>query len=126
MAHFAKIDENNIVTTVNVVDNINLLNEDGVEEEAVGIAYLNNMFNDGSTWVQTSYSGSKRKHYAATGYTYNEALDAFISPKPYDSWTLNEDTCQWEAPVAYPTGHDSAGPSFEWDEDNINWKLRVQ
>ena len=122
MAHFAKIDENNIVTTVNVVDNINLLNEDGVEEEAVGIAYLNNMFNDGSTWVQTSYSGSKRKHYAGIGYTYNEALDAFISPKPYDSWTLNEDTCNWEAPVACPA-EDISPKTYHWNEDTQAWDI---
>lgn len=122
MAHFAKLDENNVVITVVVVDNINLLNEDGVEEEAVGIAYLNNIFNDGSTWVQTSHSGSKRKLFAATGYTYNEAKDVFIAPAPYDSWTLNEDTCEWEPPVACPT-EDIAPRTYHWIEETQVWEI---
>ena len=121
MAHFAKIDKNNRVTKVLVID-----------EETVNSGEFGNPL----SWIQTSYNTHEgqhslggtplRKNYAGVGYIYDKDRDAFIPPQPYPSWLLDEDTCQWDAPVVYPTGHDSAGPSFEWDEDNINWKLRVQ
>lgn len=69
-------------------------------------------------WIQTSYSGSIRKNYAGIGYTYDKTRDAFIPPKPYPSWTLVEDTCQWKAPSAMPDD----GKRYEWDEDTTSWK----
>jgi|TARA_R100000093_G_C1939845_1_gene71699 hypothetical protein len=132
MAHFAKLDENNIVLRVSVVDNENLL-KDGVEDEQTGIDYLIGV-HGGGTWKQTSYNTSGgvhcidgvpsedqskafRTNYAGSGYTYDETRDAFIPPQPYPSWLLNEDTCQWEPPVAYPDD----GKMYTWDEATTNW-----
>lgn len=92
MAHFAKLDENNIVLEVNVVNN-DVLTED---EEASGIAFLTEWSGGYSNWKQTSYNGNIRKNYAGIGYTYDEERDAFIPPKPEGNWILNEETCQWE------------------------------
>ena len=118
MAHFARIDKNNIVQHVCIIDNENLLNENKQEEEDFGIAYLNKIHGVGSTWVQTSYNGNLRKNYAGIGFTYDSERDAFIPPQIYDSWTLNEDTCQWEAPKAYPDDD----KDYEWNEDNETWE----
>ena len=119
MAHFAELDENNIVTRVVVVGNENCLGDDGNESEAVGIAWCENFFG-GGTWIQTSFNtwGGKhwttgeeplgepsteddgtpfRKNYAGKGHTYDSTRDAFYDPQPEGSWTLNEDTCQWES-----------------------------
>ena len=93
MAHFAELDANGIVTQVIVVNNSELL-DNGVESESKGIAFCQSLF--GGTWVQTSYNGNIRKNYAGIGYTYDEARDAFIPPKPEGNWILNEDTCLWE------------------------------
>ena len=114
MAHFAQI-ENGIVTQVIVVDNSEMLDDNGNESEALGLAFCENLL--GGTWVQTSYNASIRKNYAYVGSTYDVIRDAFIDPKPYASWTLNETTCQWEAPVAYPT----EGGMFKWDEVAGDW-----
>ena len=118
MAHFAHIDENNIVQSVHAVNNKELLNEDGVEEEDIGIAFLNKIHGDGFTWVQTSYNANFRKNYAGIGFTYDETRNAFISPQPYPSWTLNEDTCHWNAPVTYPED----GKTYRWNEEITNWE----
>jgi hypothetical protein len=114
MAHFAELNETNTVTQVIVVHNNELL-EDGVESEAKGISFCQSLF--GGTWVQTSYNGSIRKNYAGIGFTYDSDRDAFIPPKPYDSWILDEDTCRWQAPVPYPTD----GESYEWNEADQEW-----
>ena len=121
MAHYAKIDKNNIVTKVLVID-----------EEVINSGEFGNSLN----WIKTSYntyggqhsSGGTplRKNYAGVGYTYDKDRDAFIPPQPYPSWILDENTCQWDAPVDYPTGHDASGPGYVWDEDNITWKLSVK
>jgi hypothetical protein len=115
MAHFAKIDSNGIVVDVIVVNNDVLL-ENGIENEQKGKDFIQGLFGSG-TWVQTSYNGSIRKNYAGIGYTYNSDKDAFIPPKPYSSWTLNETTCLWEAPVDHPTD----GSVCEWDEEKQQW-----
>lgn len=115
MAHFAKIDSNGIVTEVIVVKN-DILLENGVEKEQKGKDFIQGLFGSG-TWVQTSYNGNIRKNYAGIGYTYDSTRDAFIPPKPFDSWTLNESTCLWEAPVDHPTD----GTICEWDEENQQW-----
>jgi hypothetical protein len=116
MAHFAKLDDNNIVLEVHVVDNIWLL-QDGVESEAKGIEFLVDWSGGYTNWKQTSYNGNIRKNYAGVGYTYDPTRDAFIEPKPFPSWILNEDTCRWNAPVAYPTD----GQNYYWDESVTNW-----
>lgn len=114
MAHFAQIDNNNIVTQVIVVANEELL-DNGVESEVKGVAFCQSLF--GGNWKQTSYNGNMRKNYAGIGYTYDSDRDAFIAPQPYSSWILNEDTCRWEAPVPYPTD----GKMYSWNEATLSW-----
>lgn len=106
MAHFAELDENNIVLRVLVTDN-DFPNE--------GYDWL--VDNLGGTWVQTSYNANFRKNFAGVGFSYDPERDAFIPPKPFESWTLNEDACNWEAPVAYPTD----GKIYKWDEESLSW-----
>jgi len=115
MAHFAQLDENNVVTQVIVVANSDTSDASGVEKEHIGAAFCERLF--GGTWKQTSYNGNKRKNYAGIGYTFREDIDAFVPPKLYASWVLNEATAQWEAPVAMPND----GNMYTWDEDNQAW-----
>ena len=107
MAHFAEIDKNNLVIRTLVVDN---------SLEHRGAQFLAEDLGLGGTWIQTSYNGNFRKNFALPGFTYDEHRDAFIAPKPFESWILNEDTCQWEAPVPMP----SEG-LWTWDESVLNW-----
>ena len=116
MAHFAELDENNLVKRVLVVDN-EVIVKDGSEDEEVGIKFLQGLFGDSTSWKQTSYNNNFRKNYAGKGYTYDETRDAFIAPKPYSSWLLDEDTCKWETPVSEPDDD----KRYYWDEDTINW-----
>ena len=106
MSHWAEIDENNIVLRVLVGNN---------SEPDEGEAFMNSL---GGTWVKTSYNGNIRKNFAGIGYTYDAGRDAFISPKPYESWVLNEETCQWESPVPYPTD----GVMYQWNEELADWQ----
>lgn len=115
MAHFAQLDEDNIVTQVIVVHNNELLDENGQESEVKGIEFCSNLL--GGTWVQTSYNGSFRKNYAGIGCIYDRARDAFVAPQPFQSWVLNEQTCLWEAPTQMPTD----GKMYHWDEPTISW-----
>jgi hypothetical protein len=114
MAHYAKLDENNVVTQVVVIDNKDTADASGVEKEHIGAAFCERLF--GGTWKQTSYNGNKRKNYAGIGYTYRADIDAFVAPKPFASWILNADA-QWEAPVAMPTD----GQMYTWDEATTSW-----
>ena len=116
MAHFAKLDENNIVIAVHVVNNKVIANEDGTESEAKGILFLNTLHGR-ATWVQTSYNNNFRKNYACVGYTYDFERNAFIPPRPYMSWLLNEETCQLGAPIIYP----DVDNKYTWDEEEENW-----
>jgi hypothetical protein len=116
MAHFAKLDENNVVLEVHVVHNNELL-ENGIESEAKGIQFLVNWSGGYTNWKQTSYNGKIRKNYAGIGYTYNPTRDAFIPPQPFPSWVLNEDTCLWDAPTPMPTDDQR----YQWDEDTTSW-----
>ena len=116
MAHFAEINADKIVQRVIVVDNNDCKDTEGNESEAVGIAFCSNLL--GGTWKQTSYNGNIRKNYAGIGYTYDEELDAFIPPKPFSKWVLNETTCQWEAPVAYPTDE----KMYTWNDNKGEWE----
>ena len=120
MAHFAEIDENNSVQRVIVVHNNELLDENGEEKEALGVAFCKNLL--GGTWLQTSYNKNMRKNFAGIGFTYDIVRDAFIPPKPYDSWVLDEATCLWKAPVAYPSDENY----YEWDETNTKWVEMTQ
>ena len=125
MAHFAKLDENNIVTEVIVVSN-NI-----ATSESAGVTFINNLYGTSDTWKQTSYNtffgnhklgGTPfRKNYAGIGFTYDASRDAFIPPKPYASWVLDETACQWKAPVDYPDDDDK---KYVWNEDNQTWEER--
>ena len=115
MAHFAELDENNTVLRVIVVNNSDCLDENGNESEAVGIQFCQNLL--GGNWVQTSYNGNFRRRYAGIGYVYNASIDAFVPQQPFPSWTLNESTCYWEAPVPMPDD----GKRYTWDEATQNW-----
>ena len=116
MAHFVKLDNNNTVIQGLCVHNNELL-DNGVESEAKGIAFLTDWSGGYTNWKQTSYNATFRKNYAGAGYTYDATRDAFIPPKPFASWLLNEESCQWIAPVAYPTD----GKMYRWDESTIAW-----
>lgn len=118
MAHFAQLD-NGVVTQVLVVNNDVITDNKGKEQEALGVAFLQSLFGADTQWVQTSYNNKFRKRYASIGHTYDAALDAFIPPKPYDSWILNTDTCTWIAPVPRPD--DDA--IYKWDEEQGAWIL---
>jgi hypothetical protein len=109
MAHFAELDENNIVLRVIVVPD---------EHELYGELWCNNLL--GGRWKQTSYNGTIRKNYAGAGYTYDTARDAFVPPQPYPSWVLDAETCQWQSPVAYPDD----GLQYAWDEAALSWVLQ--
>ena len=125
MAHFVEIDDSNIVIKGVVLDDKDTQDESGNEVESVGAKYLSDGF--GGTWKRTSYNTYGgvhnlgrtpfRKNYAGIGDTFDEAKDAFYSPKPHPSWTLDEDTCQWDAPTAYPDD----GKLYEWNEATTAW-----
>ena len=127
MAHFAKLGTENIVLQIVVLSNNAILDEDGKESEQIGMDFLNNLYKTNDVWKQTSYSTQEgvhkldetplRKNYAAIGHKYDEDRDAFIAPKPYSSWTLNEDTCIWEAPSAKPDD----GKIYKWNEETTSW-----
>jgi hypothetical protein len=110
MAHFAEIDENNLVLRVLVTDN----NDPNGDE---GHQWLVNTF--GGAWVKTSYNATIRKNFAGIGYKYDEDLDAFIPPKPFPSWLLDESICQWKAPIDYPND----GQVYVWNEENTEWQV---
>jgi len=110
MAHFAEINSNNIVIRVAVIDE---------QFEKNGEEWCKKFFTSNNKWKQTSYNGSIRKNFAGIGYSYDEKRDAFIEPKPYNSWILNEETCIWEAPIEIPKGRDR----FDWNENNQNWEI---
>ena len=113
MAHFAKLGVGNIVERVEVVSN------DVATDEQTGVDFLNNLYGTRDVWKQTSYNNNFRKNFAGIGYTYDLVRDAVIPPKPFYSWTLNETTCHWEAPVAYPDD----GKEYQWNESTKQWDL---
>jgi len=113
MAHFAKLGTGNIVEKVEVVSN------DIATNEQASVDFLNTLYGTRDIWKQTSYNGTIRKNFASIGYSYDQTRDAFIPPQPYNSWTLNEDTCLWECPVAHPND----GKMYEWNETTKQWDL---
>ena len=126
MAHFAKIGVGNIIERVEVVSN------DIALTEQAGVDFLNNLYNTRDFWVQTSYNRNIRKNFAGIGYTYDQTRDAFIGPKPYNSWVLNENTYLWEAPTSYPNTFtksltnsegDTIPDKYYWHEQTQTWIL---
>ena len=131
MASFAKLNSENIVTTVVSVVNEVIKDSNGIEQEQLGIDFLNQLYNTNDNWKQTSYNTnggvhinggiSFRKNHAGIGFTYDENRDAFIPPKPFNSWVLNESTCNWKAPIAYPNN----GNQYNWNEETQSWTLQT-
>ena len=130
MASFAKLNSENIVTTVVSVVNEVIKDSNGIEQESIGINFLKTLYNEpNAIWKQTSYNTNGgvhslggtpfRKNHAGIGYTYDENRNAFIPQKPYNSWLLNESTCLWNAPISYPTD----GQRYSWNEQTLNWEL---
>jgi hypothetical protein len=130
MASFAKLNLNNIVERVESVVNEVIKDSNGIEQEQLGIEFLKKLYNEpNAIWKQTSYNthgnihsldGTPfRKNHASIGMTYDEGRDAFIHNKPFNSWVLNEQTCIWEAPIAYPND----GNKYDWNEQTLSWDL---
>jgi len=127
MAHFAKLGVGNKVLQVVVLSNDAILDEDGEENEQIGVDYLNNLYGTSDVWKKTSYNTFKgvhrldgtpfRKNYAGIGYRYDEVRDAFIPPKDFPSWVFNETTCRWDPPTPKPTD----GQSYRWNEETTSW-----
>ena len=113
MAHFAQLDENNIVVQVIVIADADTADEDGNEVEAIGIEFCQNLF--GGTWIQTSYNNNSRRRFAGIGWTYDSDRDAFITSSPFPSWSLDENH-DWQPPTPRPEGD-----NWYWDEDNTTW-----
>ncbi len=118
MAHFAELDSNNVVLRVIVIDNKDTADANGVEKEYIGAAFCERLF--GGTWKQTSYNGNLRKNFAGIGYSYMPApIDGFAPPRPYPSWNLDPDVCQWVAPVPMPTDDQR----YSWNEETQSWEV---
>ena len=116
MATFAKIGLNSKVIESLSVHNDVLKDANGMEQEALGIDFLTKL-TGWAIWRQTSYNNNMRKNHAGIGHSYDEERDAFIPPKPYPSWLLDEDTCLWDSPTPYPDD----GNKYEWNESNQSW-----
>ena len=132
MAHFARLDENNVVIAVHPVDNINCINFEGYESEEIGIAYCKSfydpIYNEDTRWIQTSYNNKIRHRYAGVGMIYNAEHDVFLYPQPYPSWTLNTETFEWEPPIPEPELTEEqikSGSYYEWNEETQEWKLET-
>jgi hypothetical protein len=129
MAYFAKLGTGNIVEKVISINNAIITDSNGIEQEQLGVDFINQLYNTNDTWKKTSYNTNGgihvkggtpfRKNYAGIGFQYDLQRDAFLPPKPYNGWILNEDTCFWEAPIAYPTD----GQEYIWNEENLSWNL---
>jgi hypothetical protein len=129
MAHFAKINENNIVEQVIVINDNELLDGNGIEQESLGINFCKSLFGENTNWVQTSYNTfggvhklggtAFRKNYAGVGDTWRQDLDGFVSPSFYPSWILNEETCLWESPIGNPPDN----KYYIWNEQSQTWDL---
>jgi len=132
MAYFAKLGTENIVEQVISINNSVITDNNGIEQEQLGVDFINQLYNTNDTWKKTSYNTNSgvhsngetpfRKNYAGIGYTYDQNRDAFISPKPFNSWILNEFTCIWNAPIAYPVDS-NINNKYKWNEEILNWEL---
>lgn len=119
MAHFAELNEDNIVINVIVVNNSDCLDENGIENEAVGVAFCQGLLGSETRWKQTSYNSKFRRQYAGAGYLYFEPLDVFVEPQPYLSWTFDTATANWVSPAPKPSVPDIY--NLVWDEENQEW-----
>ena len=126
MAYFAKLGTGNIVENVISINNVVITDANGVEQEQLGNDFINKLYNTRDVWKQTSYNNNIRKNFAGIGYQYDQTRDAFIAPKPFNSWILNEDTCLWNAPVAYPTTELENNQYYSWNESIINWEIKTR
>jgi len=120
MAYFAKLGTGNIVENVISINNSVITDSNGVEQEQLGVDFINKLYNTRDAWKQTSYNNNFRKNYAGIGFQYDQQRDAFIAPKPFNSWILNEDTCRWESPILYPQDNNR----YKWNEQTLSWDLR--
>lgn len=129
MAHFAQLDENNVVTQVIVVGNEDTSDSNGVEVEEIGVAFCKKLLGADTNWKKTSYNNNMRVRYAGIGYSYNEELDAFIPPQPFPSWILVNETANWESPVgpapALTEEEQAAFSFYRWDEEGGAWVLET-
>jgi hypothetical protein len=133
MASFAKLNSNNIVETVISINNTVITDSNEIEQEQLGVDFINQLYNTNNTWKQTSYNTNAglhslggipfRKNHAGIGFQYDLQRDAFIAPKPYNSWVLNEETCIWNAPVAMPTAQLEENQYYSWNESTLSWDL---
>ena len=119
MAYFAKLGTGNIIEKVISINNSVITDSNGIEQEKLGVDFINKLYNTRDVWKQTSYNRTFRKNYAGIGYQYDQTRDAFIPPKPFNSWILNEDTCRWEAPVAMPINENR----YTWNESTLTWDI---
>jgi len=134
MAHFVKLGVGNIVEQVIVIHNSVITDKNGIEQEKLGNDFINKLYNTRDVWKQTSYNNNIRKNFAGIGYQYDQQRDAFIAPKPFNSWILDEKTCRWNAPIPYPITNtknlidEFGNPKndlYKWNEQNQSWDLVV-
>ena len=125
MAHFAKLAPNLKVMSVHTLNNNVMIDSNGIEQENLGIEFLTKLHN-WHIWKQTSYNNNFRKNYAGIGYQYDQTRDAFIPPKPFNSWVLNETTCRWNSPVAMPATELEENQYYSWNESIINWEIKTR
>jgi len=126
MAYFAKLGTGNIIEQVISINNSVITDSNGIEQEQLGVDFINKLYNTRDVWKQTSYNNNIRKNFAGIGFQYDQQRDAFIAPKPFNSWILNEDTCRWEAPVAMPTEQLEENQYYSWNESIINWEIKTR
>ena len=119
MAYFAKLGTGNIIEKVISINNSVITDANGIEQEQLGVDFINKLYNTRDVWKQTSYNNNIRKNFAGVGMTYDQTRDAFIPKKPFNSWILNQDTCIWEAPVAKPEDDNI----YSWNEQTLSWDL---
>lgn len=127
MAHFAELNETNTVINVIAISNAKLQDDDGIEQESLGIEFCHQLFGDHTRWRQTSYNNNFRVRYAGIGFTYDEILDAFIPPKRFNSWVLDPVTADWKAPFPAPDltpEQKAANYHYFWDENLTQWILK--
>ena len=117
MAHFARVNTDWVVEQVIVVNNDVLLNEQGIECDWLGEQFCQQLYGAHTKWIQTSYNGNKYKNFAGVNYAFDPYRHAFIPPQPFASWTLNEESCQWDSPIPYP----GDGKLYAWDEESLSW-----
>jgi hypothetical protein len=125
MAYFAKLGTGNIIEQVISINNSVITDSNGIEQEQLGVDFINKLYNTRDVWKQTSYNKNFRKNFAGIGYHYDQTRDAFITPKPYNSWILNETTCQWKAPFSKPTTELEENQYYSWNESIINWEIKT-